>query len=93
MAELLHRLGLFAARRAKAVVAMWLIILALAGGAFALFGGTLATSFSIPDTPTQQVADRLKTDFPAAAGGTVRLDHLDGPYWRDHYSGAKRVLR
>ncbi len=28
-----------------------------------------------------------------SSGGTVRLDHLDGPYWRDHYSGAKRVLR
>jgi cell wall-associated NlpC family hydrolase len=27
-----------------------------------------------------------------ATGGTVRLDRLDGPYWRDHYSGAKRVL-
>jgi cell wall-associated NlpC family hydrolase len=27
------------------------------------------------------------------SGGTVRLDHLDGPYWRDHYSGARRVLR
>ena len=26
------------------------------------------------------------------SGGTVRLDHLDGHYWRDHYSGAKRVL-
>ena len=25
-------------------------------------------------------------------GGTVRLDRLDGPWWRDHYSGAKRVL-
>ena len=25
-------------------------------------------------------------------GGTVRLDRLDGVYWRDHYSGAKRVL-
>lgn len=25
-------------------------------------------------------------------GGTVRLDRLDGPYWRDHYTGAKRVL-
>lgn len=25
-------------------------------------------------------------------GGTVRLDRLDGPYWRDRYSGAKRVL-
>lgn len=27
-----------------------------------------------------------------STGGTVRLDSLDGPYWRDHYSGAKRVL-
>ena len=27
-----------------------------------------------------------------STGGTVRLDKLDGPYWRDHYSGAKRVL-
>ncbi|GAB3359968.1 C40 family peptidase [Lysobacter tyrosinilyticus] len=27
-----------------------------------------------------------------STGGTVRLDHLDGPYWRDHYSGARRVL-
>ncbi len=27
-----------------------------------------------------------------SSGGTVRLDQLDGPYWRAHYSGAKRVL-
>lgn len=27
------------------------------------------------------------------SGGTVRLDSLDGYYWRDHYTGAKRVLR
>ncbi len=27
-----------------------------------------------------------------STGGTVRLDRLDGAYWRDHYSGAKRVL-
>jgi cell wall-associated NlpC family hydrolase len=27
-----------------------------------------------------------------SSGGTVRLDHLDGAYWRDHYSGARRVL-
>ncbi len=25
-------------------------------------------------------------------GGLVRLDRLDGPWWRDHYSGARRVL-
>lgn len=28
-----------------------------------------------------------------SSGGTVRLDRLDGPYWRDHYSGAKRILK
>jgi cell wall-associated NlpC family hydrolase len=28
-----------------------------------------------------------------STGGTVRLDHLDGAYWRDHYTGARRVLR
>lgn len=27
-----------------------------------------------------------------SSGGTVQLDRLDGPYWREHYSGAKRVL-
>lgn len=27
-----------------------------------------------------------------STGGTVRLDHLDGPYWRDHYTGARRVV-
>ncbi|MEN1925635.1 C40 family peptidase [Luteimonas sp. MJ293] len=27
-----------------------------------------------------------------SSGGTVRLDHLEGHYWRDHYTGARRVL-
>lgn len=27
-----------------------------------------------------------------STGGTVRLDRLDGHYWRDHYTGARRVL-
>jgi cell wall-associated NlpC family hydrolase len=27
-----------------------------------------------------------------STGGTVRLDRLDGAYWRDHYTGAKRIL-
>lgn len=26
-------------------------------------------------------------------GGTVRLDHLDGTWWRTHYSGALRLLK
>jgi cell wall-associated NlpC family hydrolase len=24
-------------------------------------------------------------------GGTVRLDYIDGAYWKDHFSGAKRI--
>lgn len=27
-----------------------------------------------------------------SSGGTVRLDQLDDPWWRDHYSGARRLL-
>ena len=27
-----------------------------------------------------------------STGGTVRLDHLDGPYWRNHYTGSRRIL-
>lgn len=26
------------------------------------------------------------------SGGTVRLDRLDGSWWREHYSGARRLL-
>ena len=28
-----------------------------------------------------------------STGGTVQLDSLDGYYWRDHYTGSRRVLR
>jgi cell wall-associated NlpC family hydrolase len=27
-----------------------------------------------------------------SSGGTVRLDRLDGAWWREHYSGARRLL-
>ena len=27
------------------------------------------------------------------SGGTVRLDRLDGSWWRDHYTGARRLLQ
>jgi cell wall-associated NlpC family hydrolase len=27
------------------------------------------------------------------SGGTVRLDELNDSYWREHYLGARRVLR
>ncbi|WP_024287495.1 MMPL family transporter [Cellulomonas sp. KRMCY2] len=80
MAEILFRLGLLAARRARTVIAVWLALLAAAGVAFAVAGGTLANSFSIPGTPTGEVTDRLQADLPAVAGGTgtVVLRTADG---------------
>lgn len=70
MASLLYRLGRFAARRAWTVVVAWIVVLGLAGGAFALFGGTLTSAVSIPGTATQKVSDELADKFPQASGGT-----------------------
>lgn len=70
MAELLYRLGRACARRARTVLAAWLAVLVLAGAAFVAFGGTLASSFSIPGTPTADVTERLQTALPEASGGS-----------------------
>jgi RND superfamily putative drug exporter len=69
MASLLYRLGRFSARRAWLVIVAWVVVLGLAGGAFALFGGTLTSAVSIPGTATQKVSDELSEKFPAASGG------------------------
>ena len=85
MAEFLYRLGAAAARRAKTVLAAWLGVLVLAGAAFMLFGGTLATGFSIPDTPTTQVTNHLQDKLPQASGGTgsVVVQTEDGSAFTD----------
>lgn len=70
MAELLYRIGRGAARHVRAVIAAWLAVLVVAGVGFAVGGGTLTDSFSIPGTPTQEVTDRLADEIPEAAGGT-----------------------
>ncbi|MGA0568314.1 MMPL family transporter [Rathayibacter sp. KR2-224] len=70
MANLLNRLGLFSARRPWTVVVGWLVMLALAGGAFLAFGGTLATSFTLPGTATSKVTDQLKEHLHQSGGAT-----------------------
>ncbi|MEU5156011.1 MMPL family transporter [Glycomyces sp. NPDC021274] len=80
MAEFLYRVGRWCARRAKTVIAAWALLLAAAAGAFVLFGGTLTTAFTIPDTPTDAVTEQLQDAIPAAAGGTgsIVLGTTDG---------------
>ncbi|MDM8084527.1 MMPL family transporter [Cellulomonas cellasea] len=70
MAELLYRLGRTAARRARTVLVTWLAVLVAVGAAYLLGAGALATSFTIPGTPTEEVTQRLQTAFPEASGGT-----------------------
>ncbi|WP_263120420.1 MMPL family transporter [Cellulomonas sp. RIT-PI-Y] len=70
MAELLYRLGRFSARRAWVVIVGWVLALALAGGSYVMWGGTLSSTVDIPNTPTSEVTDRLQDDFASASGGT-----------------------
>ncbi|WP_298459421.1 MMPL family transporter [uncultured Cellulomonas sp.] len=80
MAELLHRLGRASARHARTVIAVWIAVLVLAGGAYAVGAGTLTSGFAIPGTPTTQVTDQLRSALPEASGGTgtVVLSTEDG---------------
>ncbi|GAA1841091.1 MMPL family transporter [Pseudonocardia ailaonensis] len=80
MAELLHRLGATAARRAWRVVAGWLVALAAVVVAFVLAGGSLSSAITIPGTPTDEVSKRLAAELPAAGGGVglVVLHNPDG---------------
>ena len=73
MAELLYRIGHLSARFAKTTMAIWLIILALSAGAYQLFGGTLTSNITIPETPTSQVTDHLKESFPQLSGGSASV--------------------
>ena len=94
MAELLYRLGLTAARRARTVLVLWVAVLAAVGVAYAVAGGTLANSFTIPGTPTAEVTDRLQVDLPEAAGGTgtVVLRTEDGAPFTDEQRAATADL-
>ena len=69
MAELLYRIGRFAARRRWAVVGAWLAVLAVTVVTYLSFAGALSSSISLPDTPTTRVSQQLEEDFEGTGGG------------------------
>ncbi|MGP3535942.1 MMPL family transporter [Microbacterium sp. RD1] len=73
MAELLHRLGTFAARRAWAVLVAWIALLAIAVGGFLVGFKGLSSSFDIPGTASGAVIEELQDSLPdfSGASGTV----------------------
>ena len=80
MAELLHRLGTFAARRAWVVIAAWTLILAVTVGGFLVGFKGLSSSFDIPGTASGDVIAQLEEELPAFSGasGTIVFSTEDG---------------
>ncbi|WP_120003558.1 MMPL family transporter [Nesterenkonia muleiensis] len=95
MARLLYRLGTFAARRAKTVIAGWFVLLLAAVAAFAGFGGQLNDQINLPDLETTQVADRLAEELPDASGGAANtvFRTTDGePFTEGQIEGIESLL-
>jgi RND superfamily putative drug exporter len=80
MAELLHRLGTFAARRAWTVIVAWAVILGIVVGGFLIGFKGLSSSFDIPGTASGDVIAKLQNELPdfSGASGTVVFRTADG---------------
>lgn len=85
MAELLHRLGTFAARRAWTVIVAWVVILGIAGGGFLIGYKGLSSSFDIPGTASGDVITQLQDELPGFSGasGQVVFHAADGSAFTD----------
>ncbi|NYE36203.1 RND superfamily putative drug exporter [Nocardioides cavernae] len=90
MAELLYRIGRFAARRHWTVVGAWLALLALTAVTYVSFAGALSSSISLPDTPTTRVSQQLERDFEGTGGGngSIVVETTDGEPFTDQQRSA-----
>lgn len=70
MAKFLYRLGSFSARRAWAVILVWLVVLGVSGGLAAAGGASLSSNVTLDGTKAQQVIDDLKVSFTQASRGS-----------------------
>ena len=59
-------------RRRWWVIAAWIAIFLLLGGAFTRWGGQLTDTFSLPGTESQRAFDLLAERFPSEAGSETR---------------------
>lgn len=94
MAELLYRLGTFAARRAWAVITTWILLLGIAAAGYVVGSGSLATSFDVPDTASSTVISELEEQLPdfAGASGTVVFHTTDGTAFTEEQRSAISAL-
>lgn len=94
MAELLHRLGTFAARRAWTVIVAWVVILGVAVGGFLVGFKGLSSSFDIPGTASGDVIAALEDELPdfSGAAGTAVFRTDDGSALTDAQKSAISAL-
>ncbi|WP_045875479.1 MMPL family transporter [Pseudofrankia sp. DC12] len=71
MATYLYRLGRAAYRRRRLVVALWVLLLALAGVGAATLSGPTSDALSIPGTESQKAIDLLNERMPGAGADTA----------------------
>src|SRR6478735_5345183 len=69
MALLLQRLGRASFRHRRVVLAAWIGLLLVLGGAAVLAKGTFTSNFSIPGTESQKAIDLLEQRLPEASAG------------------------
>ncbi len=89
MAELLFRIGRFAARRHWTVIGAWLGVLVVTVVTYVSFAGALSSSITLPDTPTTQVSGQLERDFEGTGGGngSIVAETTDGSAFTDAQQG------
>ena len=73
MSSALYALGLWAVRRRRLVVIIWLALLVVLGGAAKVMNRGFVDVFTIPGTQSQQAADSLSSRFPQFAGANGQV--------------------
>lgn len=73
MSSVLYSLGRWAVRARRLVVAVWVVVLVLVGGAAGLLQQGLDNQVSIPGTESQEALDRLAATFPQVSGASAQV--------------------
>ena len=73
MSSLLYSIGRWAFQNRIRVLALWVIVLAVAGGAAGLLYKGMDSSVTIPGTESQQALDELSHTFPQVSGSSAQI--------------------
>lgn len=73
MSSLLYSLGRWSFRNRRRVLALWILVVVLAGGAMGLLSGGTDSVITIPGTESQNALDALANTFPEVSGGSAQV--------------------